>query len=56
VRAGCTMAISAGAKANENDNLHHRVRNENATIGPPSIPQSGFRRRRLTFLQVDIRG
>jgi hypothetical protein len=31
------------AQSNGNDNLYHRVRNENATIGPPSIPKSGFR-------------
>jgi hypothetical protein len=30
-------------QSTENDNLHHRVRNENATIRPPSIPKSGFR-------------
>jgi hypothetical protein len=33
----------SASQSNENDNLHHRVLNENATIGPPSIPKSGFR-------------
>ena len=31
------------SQSDENDNLHHRVLNENATIGPPSIPKFGDR-------------